>query len=122
MTSGKGSPFPSTRQPDPCFGVVGVPVDYTSDQGSLLMDRDMYVRYWKDDRVDTFDLMLKKGSNPESVRSRQYSAVCRFPQYFHPDKQGHGAELNRLTDQFLSLQYVQLIVAVLVAVSGSSIP
>lgn len=106
---------PAGRQ---AFDVVGVQVDYSSDSGSLMIDREVYKRYWKDDRVDIFDLMLQPGFKPEDVRreiQRRFGGVRNM---FIMTNQDMRSELTRLTDQFLQLQYVQLMIAVLVAILG----
>jgi putative ABC transport system permease protein len=100
------------------FLVVGVQVDYTSDRGSLLIDREVYKRLWKDDRVDTFDLMLKKGYDPDTVRTDIQRRFANSRNVFIMTNKDMRSEITRLTDQFLSLQYVQILVAVLVAVLG----
>jgi putative ABC transport system permease protein len=100
------------------FKVVGVQVDYTSDRGSLWIDRDVYKRLWKDDRVDTFDLMLKKGYDPESVRREIQRRFAGNRKVFVLTNRDMRSEITRLTDQFLSLQYVQILVSVLVAILG----
>jgi putative ABC transport system permease protein len=116
---GKGSRIflntPSGRQE---FTIVGVQVDYTSDRGSIWMDRNVYKRLWKDDRVDVFDLMLKKGYDPESVRREIHRRFAGSRNIFVLTNKDMRSEITRLTDQFLSLQYVQILVAVLVAVLG----
>jgi putative ABC transport system permease protein len=100
------------------FAVVGVLVDYTSDRGSIMMDRAVYRRLWNDDRVDTFDLMLKQGYDPESVRTEINRHFAGLRNVFILTNKDMRSEIMRLTDQFLSLQYVQILVAVLVAVLG----
>jgi putative ABC transport system permease protein len=100
------------------FDVVGVQVDYSSDNGSMLIDREVYKRLWKDDRVDTFDLMLEKGYEPDAVRREIQRRFTASRNIFIMTNRDMRAELTRLTDQFLSLQYVQILLALVVAVLG----
>jgi putative ABC transport system permease protein len=100
------------------FDVVGVQVDYSSDNGSLILDREVYKRLWKDDRVDTFDLMLERGYDPETVRREIQSRFAPDRSVFVLTNKDMREEILRLTDQFMALTYVQLLVAVLVAVLG----
>jgi putative ABC transport system permease protein len=100
------------------FEVVGVSVDYTSDSGSLLIDREVYKHLWKDDRVDTFDLMLEKGYDPDAVKTEIQRRLANSRNAFILTNKDMRSEITRLTDQFLNLQYVQILVAVLVAVLG----
>ncbi len=46
------------------FEVRGVYYDYGSDQGVVLMRRDQYQRYWRDDKVSSMALFLKPESLP----------------------------------------------------------
>jgi putative ABC transport system permease protein len=98
--------------------VAGVHVDYTDQQGSILVDRSLYLRYWKDDSVDVFRVYLKPGPRQEEARQ---TILAEFG--------GHGAlfvmssaELKkyilRATDQWFALTYVQLAIAVGVAILG----
>jgi putative ABC transport system permease protein len=100
------------------FEVVGVQVDYSSDSGSLAIDWGVYKRLWKDDRVDTFDLMIEKGYDPDAVKREIQRRFADSRNIFVLTNKDMRTELTRLTDQFLSLQYVQILLAVLVAVLG----
>src|ERR1051325_5676528 len=46
------------------FKIAGVYVDYSSDSGSVLIERNLYKRFWKDDLGDAFDLWLARGAPP----------------------------------------------------------
>lgn len=49
------------------FRVYAVVVDYTSDQGTCLLDRRWYLEYWQDHLVDTVDIFLADGAAHEAV-------------------------------------------------------
>src|SRR3970282_1382345 len=49
------------------FKILGVYVDYSSDSGSVLLDRALYKKYWRDELVDAFDLWLEPGADQGSV-------------------------------------------------------
>jgi putative ABC transport system permease protein len=48
--------------------VGSVVIDYTSDQGALFMDRGLFVDWFNDDRVDTYELYLTDLARLEEVR------------------------------------------------------
>ena len=50
------------------FPVVSITRDYSSDQGTIQMDRSVYISIWKDDRVQSIALFLKPGASIEDVR------------------------------------------------------
>lgn len=100
------------------FRIAGVSLDYSSDNGSLMIDRDTYTRLWKDDRVDVFDLMIEKGYDPAAVKAEIQRRLSGSRNILIMTNQDMRSELTRLIDQYFAFQYVQLLVAVLVAVLG----
>jgi putative ABC transport system permease protein len=60
----------ATAQGTRSFRVAGVVIDYTSETGSVLLDRSTFVKFWRDDRVDTFELMIAPAATADSVRAR----------------------------------------------------
>src|SRR5437667_11497832 len=100
------------------FQVVGVQVDYSSDGGSLVINRQVYKRLWKDDRVDTFDITVETGYDPDAVKREIQRRFANQRNVFVFTNGDMRAEILRLTDQFMAMTYVQLLVAVLVAILG----
>jgi putative ABC transport system permease protein len=100
------------------FEVVGVEVAYHSDHGTLLLDRRVYEKLWNDDRVDTFQLMLDKGYDPVKVMQEIQRHFADHRNVFVLTNKDIRKEILRLTNQFWTLTYVQLMVAVVVAVLG----
>jgi putative ABC transport system permease protein len=49
------------------FKVYAVVADYTSDQGTCLMDHKWYLEYWKDPLIDTVDIFLEDGASAPAV-------------------------------------------------------
>jgi putative ABC transport system permease protein len=60
------------------FKIVAVVVDYSSDQGWMLVDRRYMIEFWKDSRVEAVDLYTAPGADPyavaAAVRARLASA------------------------------------------------
>jgi putative ABC transport system permease protein len=83
-----------------------------------LIDREAYRKLWKDDRVDTFDLMLAPGYDPDAVKRDIQQGFAGSRNLMVLTNKDMRRELLRLTDQFFALQYVQLLIAVVVAVLG----
>jgi len=98
--------------------IAGIVIDYSDQGGSLLVDRQVLRRYWNDDSVNTFRVYLKPGAKEAEVRERLLARFAGERRVFVFT----SAELRRfilgLTDQWLALTWVQLAVAVLVAVLG----
>ena len=43
--------------------IVGIVVDYSDQQGTILMDRTVFQRYWHDDSVNVFRVYLTPGAH-----------------------------------------------------------
>jgi putative ABC transport system permease protein len=103
-----------TRQ----FPVAGVLVDYTSDVGSLLIDRPTYIATFHDSRVDTYELHLHKREDAERVRRRVNSEFGVTHDLFVLTNREFKAEVQQTTDQIFSLVRALELVALIVAVLG----
>jgi putative ABC transport system permease protein len=98
--------------------IVGVQVDYTSDSGTVLVDRRTFKRWWKDARVDAFELMLEKGSDVEAVRAEINRRFAGGRSVFVLTNADFRGEVLRLANQFWVLTYAQTLVALAVGVLG----
>jgi putative ABC transport system permease protein len=97
--------------------VIGVVPDYTWNRGALIVDRSWFCKNFGDDQVDVYDLWLKPGVNPESLREELV-------------REGHGdslvvqtrgelrRDISRALDRVYSLAYAQQVVIGLVALLG----
>jgi len=98
--------------------VVGVVRDYSNQLGSIFLERKTYVRYFQDDTVDIYRVYLKRGASATDVRA---SIVERFGKqrrlFVLLNRDVRDYVLN-LTNQWLGMTYLQVIVAVIVAVLG----
>jgi putative ABC transport system permease protein len=50
--------------------VVGVFYDYSTDQGTVLMSREVYQRYWEDPFISSIGVMIEEGESLELVAGR----------------------------------------------------
>jgi putative ABC transport system permease protein len=53
---------------DISFHVIGTVLDYNWNRGTVIMDRDLYKRCFHDSSVDVFNIYLRPGKNPDTVR------------------------------------------------------
>jgi putative ABC transport system permease protein len=98
--------------------VVGVVVDYSDQQGTILMDRQVFIDYWHDDSVNAFRLYLAPGASVPDVRRRILERYAGIRQVFVLTNGDLKAYILRITDQWFGLTSVQIAVAVLVAILG----
>jgi putative ABC transport system permease protein len=98
--------------------IVGVVRDFADQQGSLFFSLDVFTRRWNDTGVSNFGIYLRPGADEAAVRQRilnAYGAQHRLFVLTNRDVRGY---ITKLTDQWFGLTYVQIAVAVLVAVLG----
>jgi putative ABC transport system permease protein len=100
------------------FEVAGVDIDYTSDQGTLLVDREVYVRYWGDDQVDTYELYLRKGADIEAVRRSVTGRYGESYGLFVLTNREFKAEILSMLEQAFAVMHVLELVALIIAVLG----
>ncbi len=98
--------------------VTGIVRDFSDQQGSLLMARDVFSKYWRDDSVNVFRIYLKHGANAAQVRQKILDTFGRQQRLFVLTNADLRDYVLRVTDQWFGLTYVQIAVAVLVAVLG----
>jgi putative ABC transport system permease protein len=98
--------------------VAGIVRDFSDQQGSLLMARDVFIHYWNDDSVNVFRIYLKPGANSADVRQKILDTYGAQQRLFVLTNQDLRQYVIRVTDQWFGLTYVQIAVAVLVAVLG----
>jgi putative ABC transport system permease protein len=104
-------------------GIVRLPIaaitrDFSDQQGTILLDISRYRRHWKDDTINIFRVYLAQGADPAAVRQRILDRFGRVQRLFVLTNREVRAYILRLTEQWFGLTYVQIAVAVLVAVLG----
>jgi putative ABC transport system permease protein len=98
--------------------VAGIVRDFSDQQGSVFLDRSVFVQRWRDDTVTAFWLYLKPGADGTLVRRRVLDSFGSQRRLFVLTNQDVRDYVTRLTDQWFGLNYIQIAVAVLVAVLG----
>ena len=98
--------------------ILGIVEDYRSDKGTIFMDRAVYKRYWNDDAVDFIDVELKPGQDPNVVKREVQSVTNGTEHALVYTKLEFKSWIDTLVDKFFMLNYMQLVVAVIVAVAG----
>ncbi|MDD2852194.1 MAG: FtsX-like permease family protein [Desulfuromonadaceae bacterium] len=100
------------------FTIAAVVRDYASDQGTVLLDRSQFLRYWQDDRVDIYDVSLHPDANVGQVRDHIRARLAgRYPALIST-RQEFIAEITKAIDAFYALTRVTLFLALLVAFLG----
>ena len=98
--------------------IVGIVVDYSDQQGTILMDRTVFQQYWHDDSVNAFRLYLSASTQPAEVKRQILSRYAGVRQVFVLTNRELKDYILKITDQWFALTSVQIAVAVLVAILG----
>jgi putative ABC transport system permease protein len=98
--------------------VVGVVVDYSDGQGAILMDRSVFTRYWRDDTVSDFRVYAQTGTSVETLRQRIVERFANERQVFVLTNEELRSYILNVADQWFNLTWVQIAIAVVVAVLG----
>lgn len=98
--------------------VVGIIRDYSDQQGSLLMDRALYVRHWHDDSVNLFRLYLDKGADAGTVKAAILAKLGSQTRLFVLRNSELREYILKIANQWFGIAYLQIAVAVLVAILG----
>jgi putative ABC transport system permease protein len=98
--------------------IAGIIQDFADQQGSIFVDRTIYQQYWKDTSVDMFKVYLKPGSDPPAVKAEileRFSSQRRLFVYLNKELRSY---VLKLTEQWFGITYIQLALALVVAVLG----
>jgi putative ABC transport system permease protein len=107
------APYGTIRLP-----IVGIIVDYTDQQGTILMDRSLYMKYWHDDSVNMFRVYVKGDAVVGDVRQRILDRYANRRQVFVLTNNDLKSYIVKVASQWFGLTSVQVAFAVLVAVLG----
>ena len=98
--------------------IAGITRDYSDQQGTLLIDRSLYRQWWADDSVNVIRVYLAPGASAEEVKRQILERCARGRRLFVLGNQEVRRYIFRLADQWFSMTYNQIAVAILVAVLG----
>lgn len=100
------------------YTVGAVAVDYTSDQGTVVMAREVYVAQFQDSQVDVFEAYLADLSKLEQVRRAITEAHGRQYNLYVLSNSELRHEATALVDDAFTVTYAMEAVAVLLALLG----
>jgi putative ABC transport system permease protein len=98
--------------------VVGVIRDLSNQLGTLFMDRSVYRQYWADDSADIFRVYAKPGVSGEELRRNIVDRVGQQRHMFVILNAEVKKFVNDMMNQWFGMTYLQVLVAVSVAVLG----
>ena len=100
------------------FTVHAVVVDYSSDQGFMLMDLKWYREYFQDEQVDAADLFFTPGTQFEPMAERIRAQLSDTAGLFVTSHEGQRAQLRAVAASTFALARAPEVITLLVALMG----
>lgn len=98
--------------------IVGIIEDYSSEKGTLFMERDLYKRYWNDAAIDIIDINLQPGVDRLAFKQQLTKAIKGEQRAFIYTQEEWRANIMKLLDGFFVMTYMQMLVAIFTAAVG----
>jgi len=98
--------------------IAGILEDFSNQLGTIFIDRELYRRFWKDDSLDVFRIYLAPGAVAADVKGRILDRFTHERRLFVLSNKEVRSYVFKVTDQWFGMTYLQLFVAVLVAILG----
>ncbi|MDX2180592.1 MAG: FtsX-like permease family protein [Bryobacteraceae bacterium] len=98
--------------------IVGVVRDFSDQRGSLLISRDLYRKAWNDETVSIFRVYLRKDADHTATRDRILAKFGQTSRLFVLTNRDIRRFIDQVTEQWFGLTYIQIAVALSVAVLG----
>ncbi len=98
--------------------VVGILEFYYVEKGTVFMDRELYKKYWGDNAVDLMLLNLEPGVDRLAFKTEINRVMAGEQRAFIYTSEEYKEWSSRLTDQFFTLTYLEMLIAIFVAAMG----
>jgi putative ABC transport system permease protein len=97
--------------------IVGMLDYFRSEKGTIFIDRELYKKYWNDSAVDYVFIDVKPGVDRAAFKQKLQNALAGEHAFIYTHDE-FKAWVTRLIDQFFTLTYLQMVIAVFVAAIG----
>jgi putative ABC transport system permease protein len=98
--------------------VLGVLEDYSSEKGSVFIDRALYKAYWRDNAVDFFDISIGAAADQTAVKHAIERAISGNYQAFVYTNAEYKRWIMTIIDRFFALNYAQMAIAIFIGALG----
>jgi putative ABC transport system permease protein len=98
--------------------LVGIIRDYSDQEGALVVDRALFRKYWNDDSADLFGIYVSAGTSPSHVKEEILARYAGNRRLFVLSNLEVRQYITRLTNQWFGVTWIQISVAVFVAILG----
>jgi putative ABC transport system permease protein len=100
------------------FPITGIYRDYSSDRGTVVMDRPTYIRAFDDSSINTIVIYLVPGANVDVARGELERSLAAKYHAFATTNGAIRGEVMKIFDQTFLITYALLGVAIAIAVLG----
>jgi len=100
------------------FRIAAVVLDYTLDIGTIIIEREAYVRLWNDELANAFRIWLHPSADVNSVSAEVANRSQRYGSVMIMTGANFKANITSTLDNALLMSYAIEIVAVLISVIG----
>ena len=97
--------------------IVGMLDYFRSQKGTVFIDRALYKKYWNDPSVDYVFIDLRPGVDRVAFKQKLQNMLSGEHAFVYTHDE-FKAWVTRLIDQFFTLTYLQMVIAVFVAAIG----
>lgn len=98
--------------------IVGVIRSYSDVQGSVVIDRSVYLKWWKDDTANLARVYVRPGLSSTDVRAQIVQAMSGRQHLLVLTNRDVREWITKILDQWFALTYTEVAVAILVAMLG----
>ncbi|MFM2419841.1 MAG: hypothetical protein RL385_4564, partial [Pseudomonadota bacterium] len=100
------------------FEVLAVIVDYSSDQGFLLMDRRWFSEYFQDQLVDSMDVYVADGVKPDAAITKIRGTLSGVHALFVTPNEGLRDEMRGAAKSLFAYAKAPELITLVVAIMG----
>ncbi|MDB4988570.1 MAG: transporter permease protein [Myxococcaceae bacterium] len=100
------------------FEVYSVVVDYSSDQGWMMLDKRWYSKYWHDEPVDALEVYFAKGADVDKTSEAVRRALGERGNIFVTSHDALREELRGLARSVFAYAKAPELITLLVAIMG----
>ncbi len=100
------------------FSIAGIFYDYRTEGGAVWMDRSVFLRYWKDPRINGVRVYLKDPARFDQVREEVYKKFSGRASLTVVSNRELRDQILKIFDQTFQITYILEAIAILVAFLG----
>jgi putative ABC transport system permease protein len=98
--------------------IAGIIEDYTTEKGTVFIERDLYKQYWRDPAIDIINVNLDPGRERNAFKTELQHTLKGQQRAFIYTQEEWRAWVLKLLDQFFGMMYMQMLVAIITAAIG----